>query len=155
MRHSTKVDWWLAALVIGIAVLCLVGGVWLIIQGGDRLLGLGGAVAGLGILAVSWPTHYTLRDGLLLVRSGVFLWRVPLQAIEGVHHSRNPLSAPAWSLKRLRVDYARASGRSAFVLISPKDADLFMRDLAGLDAGLVLDFDHLVRRSPAHGPGGV
>ena len=153
MRYRTKVDWWLATVVNGVAFACLVGGVWLIIQNADWPMGLAVVAAGAAILAIGWPTHYELTDGTLRIRAGLFLWKIPIQAIDGVQPSHNPMSAPAWSLKRLRVDYRRSSGRTAFVLISPADRDLFMRDLARLEPQLELRYDHLVRTEQAQGQG--
>ncbi len=145
MKYPTKVDWWLAGLVSGLSMVCLVGGIWLIIQNNDWPLGLAGIATGLAIMAISWPTYYRLADQRLLIRAGLFRWRIPVLAIQGVHPSHSPLSSPAWSLKRLRVDYTKPSGRATFVLISPRDADLFLRDLAGMAEHLELRRDHLVR----------
>ena len=71
-------------------------------------------------------THYELDDRELVVRSGLFRWRVPLDSIESVRPSRNPLSSPALSLDRLEVRY----GAGKWLLISPRERDRFLADLA-------------------------
>jgi len=70
-------------------------------------------------------THYTLEDTELRVRSGPFRWSVPIREITAITPTRNPLSSPALSLDRLRIDYGR--GRS--LMISPADKDGFLREL--------------------------
>ena len=83
-------------------------------------------------------------DGLtehdLLVRSGPFRWRVPLGQIHSVTPTRNPLSSPALSLDRLRIEY----GDGKWILISPRERERF---LEALEARGVRDLDV----SPARG----
>src|SRR5690606_34291240 len=55
-------------------------------------------------------------------------------AIEEVYPTRNPLSAPAWSLDRLAVRY-RTGQRRGLALISPARQDAFL-SLLGERAGL-------------------
>lgn len=70
-------------------------------------------------------THYTLTETELLIRSGPFRWKIPVRDIVSVRPTRNPLSSPALSLDRLRIEY----GRGRWIMISPRDRDLFLRDL--------------------------
>jgi membrane protein YdbS with pleckstrin-like domain len=83
----------------------------------------------LGVALPTWllvGTRYTLSKDSLLIVSGPFRWRVPLQSITDVTPTHNPLSSPALSLDRLRIEYA--SGKKA-VMISPRDKQGFIRDL--------------------------
>jgi hypothetical protein len=75
-------------------------------------------------------THYTIAEGSLKIVCGP-VWRtVPIDSIRSVRSTRNPLSSPALSLDRLRIEYG--NGRS--VMISPDDKDNFMQALGrGLD----------------------
>lgn len=77
-------------------------------------------------------TRYILSDRELLIRAGPLRWRVPLQEINVIEPTRNPLSSPALSFDRLRIDYAR--GRS--VMISPRNKDAFLRDIEARRAAL-------------------
>lgn len=86
-------------------------------------------LAGVGVALPLWVllgTHYTLTDSTLQVRSGPFRWRIPLSEINGIEHTRSPLSSPALSLDRLQISY----GRGSLLMISPRDRDAFMRELA-------------------------
>ena len=69
-------------------------------------------------------TRYTLDDDELLVQSGPFTWHVPLREIRGVRPTHNPLSSPALSLDRLRIEYGRRA-----IMISPKDKARFLEEL--------------------------
>lgn len=82
----------------------------------------------IGVALPAWiflATRYTLTATELLVQSGPFRWRVRLRDIDRVVPTRSPLSSPALSLDRLRIDYAH--GRS--IMISPRARDGFLRDL--------------------------
>lgn len=78
-------------------------------------------------------THYTLDSQLLLVQSGPFKWRVPVADITNITPTKNPLSSPALSLDRLRIDY----GRSNTLMISPRDKEQFLKDIEVLRRGAV------------------
>jgi hypothetical protein len=69
-------------------------------------------------------TDYTLSDSDLRIRSGPFGWRVSLADITSLTPTRNPLSSPALSLDRLRIQYGHRS-----IMISPEDREGFLREL--------------------------
>jgi hypothetical protein len=60
-----------------------------------------GVVVAAAVLFTTFPLNYEIASGELVARSGLMRWRVPLDAIQEVSPSRNPASAPAWSLDRL------------------------------------------------------
>ena len=94
---------------------------------------------------ILFSVYYTSRPSDLLVRAAFFRWRIPLDQITEVFPTHNPLSSPALSLDRLRVNYKRPSGRTWWVMISPKEKDRFLDDLAKA-AGLDREENRLVRR---------
>ncbi len=49
-------------------------------------------------------THYRIADGVLLIRCGIFRWRVLIRTITSVTPTRSPASSPVLSLDRLRVE---------------------------------------------------
>jgi hypothetical protein len=49
-------------------------------------------------------TSYTLTSSHLLVRSGPFRWLIPLDSIQSIMPTRDPLSSPALSIDRLRIE---------------------------------------------------
>lgn len=149
MIYRSKKDFWLVALVWGSTLLPLAIGVFnLFAPGGNPQLGQTlvcvGVVAVATVLITTFPLNYEITETHLVARSGVLRWRVPLDSIEDVRPSRNPASAPTWSLDRLRVEYRKgASTRTLY--ISPEDKRAFMRDLAGSVQGLELRGERIVR----------
>jgi hypothetical protein len=93
-----------------------------------RFVGMVGAVGALIIPgAILWRTDYRLAHDALLVRSGIFRWRVPYRDITGIERRRSLLSAPALSVQRLRIRY---KGAPLPLEISPQDMDGFQEELA-------------------------
>ena len=128
ISFRSKIDWWLAAALLtsaaaSIMAVAIVGAVE------SPLLAL--AISPILLLSVGLPlwllraTHYTLGATDLDIRCGPFSWRVPLREIRVVTETRNPLSSPALSLDRVRIDYGRASS----LMISPQDKEGFVREL--------------------------
>lgn len=125
--YTSKVDTWLVAILIAAALLALSS---LIASPNARgamalLVRLPVLLIGIGFPAwIFLSTKYTLNDSALLVKSGPFSWQVPLTQITSVTPTRNPLSSPALSLDRLRIEYG-----SQAIMISPKLKDVFIQDL--------------------------
>jgi len=148
MRYPTKVDGWIRWIILGALGLDLVGGAALVATMGWAGLGLAVLSVGtfLGIIRMAaWPVVYEVTDGEIRVRCGLWGFRVPISGIVRAYPTRNPLSAPAWSLDRLRIDYIEPSGRKRMMLISPPDRTAFLLDLAARDPGLRREGDRLVR----------
>lgn len=128
--YRSKIDRWLVVLLIvtgAVPTIALTGAafyeprlleVWWVFLILAATIGL--------VLWIFLSTYYEIEDRDLNVRSGPFRWRVPLDSIESVRPSRNPLSSPALSLDRLEVRY----GGGKRLLISPRDRDRFLADLA-------------------------
>lgn len=70
-------------------------------------------------------TVYIVSEDELLIRSGPFRWRIPLQEITSVEPSRSLLSSPALSIDRLKIRYKN----NRMVLVSPKDKAGFRKAL--------------------------
>ena len=129
--HSSKVDTWLilvAALAAGASVGVAVA---LLREGGVPVVVMVPVVVVLGAGLPLWTlfgTRYELTPGRLRIRCGPFRWNVSLNEICAVTPTRNPLSSPALSLDRLRIDY----GRGSSVMISPRDQARFLAELERL-----------------------
>ncbi len=154
MVHYSKKDWWLVGAVLGAVGIPLSLGVLFLVmvrasgQTGSLLIVIG-TVTGVVLLALTYPLCYQITSSELIVRCGILMRQhIPLASLDRVEPSRNPVSAPAWSLDRLRVDY-RKNGRSAFVLISPQNKFAFMEELASTDADLKMKDGRLIRESQA------
>jgi hypothetical protein len=85
-------------------------------------------VALLGSMLVG--THYTVDGDTLRVACGPFRWKVPIDSIESVEATRNPLSSPALSLDRLRIRYGKRR-----IIISPADKSGFLKAIGQEPAG--------------------
>jgi len=126
--YTSKIDTWLGVVLVGAVAACLVAFV-LCLRTGSVLA----IVATLPVLLIGaalpiWlmtSTNYTLSNSSLLVKSGPFKWQVPIEQITNITPTSNPLSSPALSLDRLRIDY----GRGQSIMISPKNTSQFIQDL--------------------------
>jgi Bacterial PH domain len=130
----SKIDWPLVLAPL-LLVLASLGAVLALV--GPQLPAGARAAVLLGVIVVPgfllWAmlaTDYTLDSRTLTVRCGPFRWRIGLAEIRAVTATRDPSSGPALSLERLRVDY----GRDRAILISPRDAGGFLKDLERLRA---------------------
>ena len=150
MLHHSKKDWWLVGAVSSAVVIPLALGSFFLLSGNPyRIAGfaltIDGAITALVILLLTYPLNYEITSSELIVRCGLLMNRhIPLASIDEVHPDRNPASAPAWSLDRLRIDYRR-DNEPASLLISPADKVSFMQDL--MAGGMKMRGDHLVRES--------
>ena len=70
------------------------------------------------------PCRYTITDRFLIIKCGMSEDRIDLNRIRDAVPSFNPLSAPALSIKGVKVILDRG-----FCLISPKDRDAFIREI--------------------------
>jgi hypothetical protein len=128
ITFRSKVDGWLAAVLL-ISAAASATAVVIVSVVESPLLGL--AISPLLALSVGLPmwvlraTSYTFGDTDLEVYCGPFSWRVPLREIRAVTATRNPLSSPALSLDRLRIDF----GRMGSIMVSPEDKAGFMEEL--------------------------
>jgi hypothetical protein len=152
MVHYSKKDWWLVgATLAAVGIPLTLGLIFLVMvrasgQTGSLLI-LIGTVTGVVLLGLTYPLYYQITSSELIVRCGILMRKhIPLASIDQVVPVRNPLSAPAWSLDRLRVDY-RQNGASTFIIISPQDKFAFMQELASTDADLKMKDDRLIRES--------
>jgi hypothetical protein len=98
------------------------------------------------MFGLAYPVTYEITQSELIIRSGLTRNSIELSSIESVKSSRNPLSSPAWSLDRLRIDYHR-KGKLTFLLISPEDRTAFLNDLILKTNGLSLQGDKVASLS--------
>ncbi|MBN2495103.1 MAG: PH domain-containing protein [Deltaproteobacteria bacterium] len=150
MRFKTRIDLWYLSVLILADAICLIGGIVLLIrhEGSDIPLGIGGIALSVALLLVTVPTRYTLDSNELGIRAGLFHWRIPYEAIEEIHPTRNPLLAPAWSLHRLHVRYRDGRARERFVLLSPRDRKRFVEEVLQRAPSLEREADRIVRLQP-------
>ena len=114
------------------------------------------AILPLVMLLVVWPMTYdpcaTRSDGepILLVRGGLLLrYEIPIAGIKEVRPSKSWLSSMSLSYDRIEV-----ISRGGFMLISPRDRNAFLDDLARRAGDLVRVGDRLTRGQETHGAPG-
>lgn len=124
----SKVDSWLAIVLTLSSVFSLAVSASMLTSGDARMLLVAAALVLIGAGLPLWlllRTHYSLTATDLAIVSGPFRWHVPICDIRSVTPTRNPLSSPALSLDRLRIDY----GTKKWLMISPRDKDGFLKAL--------------------------
>jgi hypothetical protein len=126
VMFRSKLDVWLVLVIVG--GFASVGVAPAVASASWVALVVAAPCAALGAGFAAWlyrSTSYTFSESELWVRSSGFSWRVPLRAIRAVTPTHNPLSSPALSLDRLRIDY----GSSESIMVSPADRELFLQEL--------------------------
>lgn len=129
--YKSKVDWWLIIVLAGISIYLL------------NLIYLHFTIQTLhedplffvflGFLAlIVWSpiptTYYVIDNDVLKVQSIFLKWEIPLRNIYKVERTYNPLSAPALSLDRLRIEYT-TNGISESIMVSPKEQEQFIKEI--------------------------
>ena len=132
LRVRSKVDGWLSVALIGGAVFSV--GIVLIVLGagvasaGPQALWSGLVLIPIVIIGAGLPmwllraTYYEVAASHLKVVSGPFRWTIAIAEINSITRTRNPLSSPALSLDRLRIQY----GRGRAIMISPENEEVLL-----------------------------
>jgi membrane protein YdbS with pleckstrin-like domain len=125
-RFKSKVDRWLLFLLVAVMVFEVVIMSIAATQLGSPRESIILIVAALAIVALIGSmlvgTHYTVSGNTLRVACGPFRWKVPIDAIQSVEATRSPLSSPALSLDRLRIQYGKRR-----IMVSPSDKTGFLK----------------------------
>ena len=124
MRYESKVDWWLPALLFG--GLAVASGDWISATEDKWGDGLALLIAWSTSIWILFHTYYELRRDTLFIRCGPFWRTVSIADIRSAKPTRHPVASMALSLDRIAITLR--SGRG--VMISPRDKDRFLNDLA-------------------------
>ena len=128
MVFRSKIDLWLLIVLVAAAAFPLTQAMAALRHGSSWIphVLIFGLLGGL-FFWLLLSTRYTVNQDTVVVQCGPFRWRIPKNEITQIVPSKSILSSPALSLDRLRIDYA--GGRKS-ILISPKDKDGFLKDIA-------------------------
>ncbi len=124
--YNSAVDPWIAVVLTGAPLLVVSGGVYLV----EKSLPAGiiqiaaGILIGLFIASLALPCRYVIDDSRLLIQCGFLKEEIPIAKIRGVEYSSSLWSAPALSLKRVKIILD-----DGWRLISPRDRDEFMSSI--------------------------
>lgn len=104
----------------------LVAGLALVAEPSMRwlMLGVAGAVL-VGMVLVLLPCRYGIVEDAVVVRCGIFRWRLALRDIREVELSDSWMSGPALSLRRIRIEM----NNGYEILISPVDREGFLAEV--------------------------
>lgn len=133
--YRSKIDAWLLIAFIVSMSATLGVSVFMLMNAAPGAIAFVSIITILGAGLPLWiclGTRYVLTQEALAIRCGPFRWRVPIAGITDISRTRNPLSSPALSLDRLRIDY----GAGSQVMISPKDMNEFLAQMERLRAGV-------------------
>ena len=128
LTFASRIDGWLLVVLLGSALACLFAAGSIVMSRMAGPLWLAAAVVLVGCVLPVWllvATNYVLTATTLDIRSGPFKWRVPIADVTNISPTRNPVSSPALSLDRLRIDY----GDSRWIIVSPREKERFVREL--------------------------
>jgi hypothetical protein len=126
--YRSRVDNWLV-IVFALSSIAAVAACIPLMRHGSHSNWVVAAATLLAGIGLPWwilsTTTYTITDDALLIHSGPFHWRIALRDITAIAATRNPLSSPALSLDRLRIEYRGGP----WIMISPADRRGFLADL--------------------------
>ena len=126
--YRSKTDLWLIGLFAITMIASLLGALAMLLTGTLMAWIIASCLTIVGVGLPLWlllSTRYVLGHGQLQILSGPFKWRIPVARITTITPTSNPLSSPALSLDRLRVDY----GVGKSVMISPRNKQQFVKDV--------------------------
>ena len=132
--YRSKADTWLVAVLAIAIVASIFAAIKVLSTGSATAWAVAAFIASIGAGLPLWllfSTRYKLGHSELVVQSGPFKWRILVADITSVTPSNDPLSSPALSLDRLRIDY----GRGSSLMISPSNKDQFVRDIEAARRG--------------------
>ena len=138
---TSKIDLWLAFLILGSGLLLILVPVWEWIYNDSStrrilfisLLTIPGAIL---LLLIFFNIKYSLSEDELFVKNGFSTQSIPLKDIIYIIPTNSMLSAPALSLDRIEIKYEGGS-----IVISPKDKDGFYRAIQERVPALETDGD--------------
>lgn len=127
MTFKSKKDWWLAIIIWGAMLFAMGSTIYGLFTTPfdvmDLLIIIPCAfIIPIFILWLWCTTEYIVTENSLIIRYGPIKKEILLHTIKTLRKTRNPLSSPALSLKRIEIAYESYNS----VLISPKDRDKFI-----------------------------
>ena len=119
-KFKSAVDWWFYAVILVVPI-----AVTPVVFKEPASLLVVAIVLAISLVLPIWlllATYYVVSDERLVIRSGPFRWIINRKDITKIERTNSPLSSPALSLNRLRIEY----GNGRAVLVSPIELDEFI-----------------------------
>lgn len=92
------------------------------------------SILSLIILPLLFGTYYQIDGETLIVRSGIFKWKIDIFTIVSIRRTNSALSAPALSMDRLEILYHSGTRR---IVISPTDKKEFVKTLTNINQNIL------------------
>jgi hypothetical protein len=89
------------------------------------------------IIWVWFGTYYEIKGEQLIVVGGPFRWKIEIMSISSIRKTRNPLSSPALSIKRLEIRY----GKWNIILISPQHEQQFCQLIQKINPKVTIELN--------------
>lgn len=129
MRFASKVDGWLVPVMLLAFAGMVAALIGVLVEPTPWPVRIVTAVTVVLVTALLFSvfrnTWYEVGETELRIVSGPFRWKIPFEDIVEIKPTRNPLSAPALSMDRLKITY----GRRKFMLVSPANKEGFIAAL--------------------------
>lgn len=126
-KFYSKIDWWVLGFLIAVTGLLVQLLLTMYAKGTMVEYPEHTAVYVLTIAVLWWPvfnTRYSIQNDTLTIRCMFLNWVIPLANIQQISKTSNPISSPALSLDRLKIEYIQ-EGKIKHVLISPRNSQQF------------------------------
>ena len=126
-KFYSKIDWWVLGFLIAVTGLLVQLLLTMCAKGTMVEYPEHTAVYVLTIAVLWWPvfnTRYSIQNDTLTIRCMFLKWVIPLANIQQISKTSNPISSPALSLDRLKIEYIQ-EGKIKHVLISPRNSQQF------------------------------
>jgi uncharacterized membrane protein YdbT with pleckstrin-like domain len=125
-KYPSSIDTWIAFVLIGSPLLAIGSGIFVFPKStaaGLTLIAMG-FMSGALIAMLAWPCYYSLEDKHLRIKCGISKEDILIDRIKSVERSSSLWSAPALSLKRVKIVLD-----DGFRLVSPADREAFIEAL--------------------------
>lgn len=127
MTFRSKVDLWLALVLLASVVAALIGAFTAFHHSGGWVSPMLIALLGAGLpVWIITSTKYTVAAGSVDVQCGPFRWHIPGPNVIKIFPTRSVISSPALSLDRLHIEYEQGGMRRS-LLVSPLQQGEFIR----------------------------
>lgn len=127
----SKIDWWILGFIISMTGL-LIQLLWTMYAKGTMVEYPEHTVIYILTIGILWwpifNTRYNIQNQVLTIHCMFLRWSIPLENIQSVTQTNNPISSPALSLNRLKIEYLK-EGKVKQVLVSPKDQQRFCESI--------------------------